>query len=39
MEKSNLDKIKDALLYAPVGAFGFLRDGTSQDSDPQLLHT
>ena len=26
MEKSNAEKVKDALLYAPVGAFGFVRD-------------
>lgn len=26
MEKSNVDKLKDALLYAPVGAFGFVKD-------------
>lgn len=26
MEKSNIDKIKETLLYAPVGALGFVRD-------------
>lgn len=26
MGKSNSEKIKDALLYAPVGAYGFMRD-------------
>lgn len=26
MEKSNTEKIKDFLLYAPVGAFGFVKD-------------
>jgi len=26
MEKSNIEKLKEALLYAPVGAFGFAKD-------------
>lgn len=26
MEKSNTEKVKDFLLYAPVGAFGFIKD-------------
>lgn len=26
MEKSNAEKVKDFLLYAPVGAFGFVKD-------------
>lgn len=26
MEKSNVEKLKEALVYAPVGAFGFVKD-------------
>ncbi|MFN8015086.1 MAG: hypothetical protein U0R17_00565 [Acidimicrobiia bacterium] len=26
MEKSNIEKIKEAVVYAPVGAFGFVKD-------------
>lgn len=28
MEKSNIEKIKELVLYAPVGAFGFVKDNT-----------